>query len=272
MVKIAEKPLLKSTKGAMRSVEFVTNVQKRDGSVVSFDLNRIVRAIHKSMLATGEGSEREAELVANKVYTDVARIARRYKNFIPNVEGIQDAVEKGLILSDYVKTAKAYILYREERSRLRRQGVLVPEHVKNLAEESKKYFRNPLAEFVYYRTYARWIEEESRRETWVETVDRYMKFMQENLGEKLKSSEYKEIREHILAQDVMPSMRLMQFAGPAAARTNVCAYNCSYIAPSKIQDFAEIMYISMCGTGVGFSVESKNIQKLPQIKHQTGKK
>ncbi|TAK58030.1 ribonucleoside-triphosphate reductase, partial [Patescibacteria group bacterium] len=91
-------------------------------------------------------------------------------------------------------------------------------------------------------------------------------------GNKLKESEYKEVREAILKQDAMPSMRLLQFAGPAARATNVCAYNCSFIAPSSWRDFGEIMYISMCGTGVGWAVESQNVQSLPQIKMQTGKK
>jgi ribonucleoside-diphosphate reductase alpha chain len=67
-------------------------------------------------------------------------------------------------------------------------------------------------------------------------------------------------------------MRLLQFAGKATRRTNVCAYNCSFIAPRNFQDFAEIMYISMCGTGVGWSVESENIQALPQVKKQKNKK
>ena len=96
--------------------------------------------------------------------------------------------------------------------------------------------------------------------------------MRKNLGNKLKEKEYEEVREAILKQEVMPSMRLMQFAGKAAERTNVCAYNCSFIAPSTLQDFGETIYILMCGTGVGFSVESKNIQALPQIKIQNGKK
>jgi ribonucleoside-diphosphate reductase alpha chain len=96
--------------------------------------------------------------------------------------------------------------------------------------------------------------------------------MKENLGGKLKDSEYEELRQAVLKQEVVPSMRLMQFAGKAARTTNVCAYNCSFTAPKEIQDFAEIMYISMCGTGVGFAVESLNIQALPQIKRQNGKK
>ena len=251
---------------------FIKSVQKRDSSIVPFEVERVVTAINKAMIQTGEGSEEEARLVANKVLADLVRIVKKHKNFIPTVEGIQDSVEKELILSEYVKTAKAYILYREKRSKLREKGFHVPEKVKKLAEESKKYFRNPLGEFVYYRSYSRWIDGENRRETWVETVDRYVSFMKENLGKKLKDSEYKEVREAILNHEAMPSMRLLQFAGSAARTTNVCAYNCSFIAPESFRDIAEVMYISMCGTGAGWSVESQNVQKLPQLKLQTGKK
>lgn len=140
--------------------------------------------------------------------------------------------------------------------------------IRHLTNQSKPYFRNILSEFVFLRTYARWIESENRRETWIETVDRYMNFMKEKLQKKLTNKDYQELREAILHQEVMPSMRLMQFAGPAATATNVCAYNCAYIAPQTLQDLAEIMYIAMCGTGVGFSVETENIQSLPQIKFQ----
>ncbi len=255
------------------SVETVVKkIQKRDGSVVPFDIQKITNAINKAMIAAGEGSQKEAEMVANKVYADAVRITKKYKTFVPTVEGIQDTVEKELILSEYVKTAKTYILYREERAKLREKGVYVPPKVKKLAEDSKKYFRNSLGEFIYYRTYSRWITEEGRRETWVETVDRYINFMQENLGKKLTDAEYQEIREGILKQESMPSMRLLQFSGPAARKTNVCAYNCAYTAPENFQDLAEIMYISMCGTGCGWSVESQNVQKFPQILPQTGKK
>ena len=144
--------------------------------------------------------------------------------------------------------------------------------MESLAKQSKKYFRNPLGEFVYYRTYSRWIDAEKRRETWIETVDRYISFMRENLGSKLTESEYEEIKQGILWHEAMPSMRLLQFAGAAARRTNVCAYNCSYIAPKCFQDLAEIMYVSMCGTGAGWSVESQNVKEFPVINRQTGHK
>jgi len=264
--------MVKDSKSGDKGTSFIEKVQKRDGSIAPFDLGRVTNAINKAMISVGEGSEEEAKLVANKVLADLVRIVKKFKNFVPTVEGIQDTVEKELILSEYVKTAKSYILYRDKRSKLREKGVQVPEKVRRLTEESKRYFKSPLGEFVYYRSYSRWIDEEGRRETWIETVDRYMSFMKENLGKLVKDSEYKEIREAILNQEAMPSMRLLQFAGPASRKTNVCAYNCSFIAPSIFQDFAEIMYISMCGTGVGFSVESQNIQALPQIKAQTGKK
>jgi ribonucleoside-triphosphate reductase (thioredoxin) len=264
--------MAKTARKGKKITILVKKVQKRDGSIVPFDLDRIVNAVHKSMISVNEGSEAEAELVANQVYADLVRISKKHKNFIPTVEGIQDTVEKQLILGEYVQAAKSFIIYRQERAKVRAKGIAVPEHVKKLARESKNYFRNPLGEFIYYRTYSRWIAEESRRETWIETVDRYMDFMRENLGKKLKESEYTEVREAILNQEAMPSMRLLQFAGAAARKTNVCAYNCSYIAPASFQDFAEIMYVSMCGTGVGWSAESQNVERLPQIQPQTGQK
>ncbi|MGD1003476.1 MAG: ATP cone domain-containing protein [Minisyncoccia bacterium] len=241
-------------------------VRKRDGRIVAFDAGRITSAISRAMQATGEGSNESAEKVSEQV---VVTMAKKYPGVhIPSIEEIQDAVETQLILMDFAKTAKAYILYRNERSQLRENKKEIPENVKKLSAESKKYFRNQLAEFVYYRTYANWIPEEGRRETWIETVQRYIDFMRENIGDKLTEEEYAEVQGAILRQEAMPSMRLLQFAGKAARVTNVAAFNCSFTAPQKLEDFAEIMYISMCGTGVGFSVESQNVQKLPQIKRQ----
>ncbi|MFZ2205780.1 MAG: ATP cone domain-containing protein [Minisyncoccia bacterium] len=262
------------TKKNTKKYRLLENIQKRDGTVVPFDENRITHAILKAMSMSDEGSEADAEKVMDAVVDALLILKKEYsgKKFVPQVESIQDIIENKLISSNFAKTAKHFILYRTERTNLRQKIGFVPEKVRELANESKKYFRNPLAEFVYYRTYARWIPEEGRRETWIETVDRYISFMRDNLGSKLTENEYNEVRESILKQEAMPSMRLLQFAGKAAKRTNVCAYNCSFIAPKCFQDFAEIMYISMCGTGAGWSVESENIQALPQIKKQTGKK
>lgn len=250
--------------------QIFSSIRKRDGNVAPFDARRISVAISKAMIATGEGQEKDVKIVTQKVLHSLEKNYAKRRNFIPSVEQVQDMVEEQLILEDYVKTAKAYILYRKKRAELREQGVEVPEKVRELANESRKYFRNPLAEFVYYRTYSRWIDEERRRETWVETVRRYVDFMRENLGNKLSKEEYAQIYEAILSMRAMPSMRLLWSAGRAARATNVAAYNCSFIAPTKLKDFGEIMYLLMCGAGVGFSVESQTVQKLPQIKRQTG--
>jgi ribonucleoside-diphosphate reductase alpha chain len=243
-------------------------VRKRDGRIVPFDEARISLAVGKAMKAVGEGGEAQADSAAKRV---VEELHKKFpSNYILGIEEIQDVVEATLISLDYAKAAKAYILYRRERATIREKEKEIPEKVKHLVAESKKYFRNPLSEFIYYRSYSRWLPDENRRETWMETVDRYLGFMRENIGDKISDADYAEIREAILKQEVMPSMRLLWSAGGAARSTNVSAYNCSFIAPSKIEDFGEIMYLSMCGTGVGFSVEQQTVQQLPQIKKQTG--
>lgn len=244
-------------------------VRKRDGRLVPFDATRIAHAVRRAMQAAHEGDpDKDPQRVTEAVLVALAQ--RLPRGHVPHVEEIQDAVEEALILLDFARTAKAYILYRHERARVREKLKEVPERVRRLAAESKKYFRNPLAEFIYYRTYSRWIDEEGRRETWIETVDRYMDFMRENLDTRLTDAEYAEIRQAILTQEVMPSMRLMWSAGPAARNNNAAAYNCSFIAPTELEDFAEIMFLLMCGVGVGFSVESQNVQQLPIIRRQTG--
>src|ERR1700690_3138859 len=244
----------------------LTNVIKRDGSTASFDAHKIEVAVEKAMKAAGEFRDKAADGVADAVTRTLSWKKTTDATFVPTVEGVQDEVEKALMMHKLPATAKAYILYRAQRTRMRQLQGNVPERVRTLADESKKYFAdNPLGEFVYLRTYARWIEGENRRETWIETVDRYMSFMKENLGEKVSDGEYAELRQAILKQEVMPSMRLMQFAGEPARRCNTCAYNCTFTAPTKLGDFAEIMYLSMQGCGVGFAVESENIEQLPQI-------
>ena len=249
-------------------VQALSQIKKRDGRIVTFDQNRITNAILKAMQAVGEGLTEDALKVSKAVVSD---LRNKYRSGgIPEIEEIQDIVEQKLILMDFSKTAKAYILYRQKRAELRAQKKEIPEKIKKLADESKKYFRNTLGEFIGYLIYARWIPEEGRRETWIETVGRYMDFMKENLGAKLSGEDYKELHIAILNHQVLPSMRLLWSAGVAAKATNVAAYNCSYIAITQIIDFSEILYISMCGTGVGFSVEEKAVQNLPQIKIQTG--
>jgi ribonucleoside-diphosphate reductase alpha chain len=127
----------------------------------------------------------------------------------------------------------------------------------------------PYQQFIHKSRYARWIEDEQRRENWDETVSRYVSFMdsyvRDKHGYKLDSSLKNELEEAILNLRVMPSMRAMMTAGDALERDAVCGYNCSYIPVDSPRAFDECMYILMCGTGVGFSVERENVDKLPVV-------
>lgn len=124
-------------------------------------------------------------------------------------------------------------------------------------------------EFIYKSRYARWLETEQRREDWDETVERYMTFMQGQLQAKhnytMPTEIYNRLTGGILNMAVMPSMRALMTAGPALLRCNVAGYNCAYLPIDDPRAFDEILYILMCGTGVGFSIENHNISKLPIV-------
>jgi|TARA_R110002096_G_scaffold167061_3_gene336855 ribonucleoside-diphosphate reductase alpha chain len=117
--------------------------------------------------------------------------------------------------------------------------------------------------FIATSRYARWRDEEGRRETWGETVSRYVEFMHERVT--FSAKDKKDIEQSILGLDIMPSMRAMMTAGLALSRDNTAGYNCSYLPVDDPKCFDEAMYILLCGTGVGFSVEREYINKLPEI-------
>jgi len=128
---------------------------------------------------------------------------------------------------------------------------------------------NPYENFIALSRYARWLEDENRRETWGETVDRYFNFMVHQLKTKHNyvpdPKIVSELRDAVFDRNVMPSMRSVMTAGPALERENVAGYNCSFVPVDNPRSFDEAMYILMCGTGVGFSVEYKYINKLPAL-------
>ena len=133
----------------------------------------------------------------------------------------------------------------------------------------KNTIDNPYENFIALSRYAKWVESESRRETWGETVDRYFSFMTNHLkqnynyipNEKLVA----ELKEFVFERNVMPSMRAVMTSGAALERDNVAGYNCAFLPVDSPRSFDETMYVLMCGTGVGFSVEYKYINKLPAV-------
>ena len=131
----------------------------------------------------------------------------------------------------------------------------------------KSEFPNVASEFVTLTHYSKWVEEKKRRETWDETVTRVVTFLKDETqnSDKIPARTWNKIESAMLAFEVMPSMRLVATAGPAAKRDHTCMYNCAYSPIDSLEAFSELMFMLMCGTGVGFSVEKVNIRKLPTV-------
>ena len=133
----------------------------------------------------------------------------------------------------------------------------------------KNYLPTDYQNFIALSRYARWKDDEQRRENWSETVDRYTDYMSNHLsvnyGYTITKALKEKITDQIMSLGVMPSMRALMTSGPALDRCHVAGYNCSYIPVDSPRSFDECMYILMCGTGVGFSVERENVDKLPVV-------
>lgn len=134
---------------------------------------------------------------------------------------------------------------------------MTPEKIKNI-----------YSNFIYLRTYSRWIDKKNRRETWDETINRYRDYSLKRVPESLKE-EYLEAIEAIRDKQIMPSMRFLWVAGKACDVDNISLYNCAYTPIDKLSRFHEILYILMNGVGVGYSVERQEINKLPTVASST---
>lgn len=125
---------------------------------------------------------------------------------------------------------------------------------------------DPYRAVIAKSRYSRWLEEENRRETWTETVDRYVSFYrQTKAGLRISKKDWTDIHEAILQHDVMPSMRGLMTAGPALERENLAQFNCAFIAIDDVRAFDEALYVLMNGVGLGFSVESQYVSQLPFV-------
>lgn len=128
---------------------------------------------------------------------------------------------------------------------------------------------DPYRNFIHLSRYSRWLEDKNRRETWVETVDRYVNFMldhlEKNNGYTPPTEHVELVRNFIMEHRALPSMRALMTAGPALERNNIAGYNCSYVVVDNPVAFDEILYILMNGTGVGFSCEQRYVSQLPVV-------
>jgi ribonucleoside-diphosphate reductase alpha chain len=246
------------------------SIVKRDGRNVPFDISRIENAMQRCFASFGRTPSTPVPELARRV---VNILAAKANGETPTVEGVQDIVEMVLQAAGEFEAAKRYILYRFEHAKQREQRP-VPEEVRQAFADSDQYFPSALQRFQFFDKYSRFNYELGRRETWVETVDRAVSFLHElvteNTGVDLGGEFYERMRRGILEMRSMPSMRLLAMAGAAARRNNVTIYNCSYQPVDSIDAFCEALLISMSGCGVGYSVESKYVEKFPRVKRQAG--
>ena len=240
-------------------------VVKRDGTVVSFEVSKIIRAIEKAMLETTLGID---EPLCKAIGEEIIETANKQETPI-TVDEIQDLVEDLLMESPRKDVAKRYIIYRNEKdkTRLARKK----EDHRLLTDEfiSKyKHMNSPmqqLGDFVYYRTYSRWLPEEKRREYWWETVRRAVEYNCSIV--KTSRSEAEELFDNIFHLRQFLSGRTFWVGGTAVAKHYPMAnYNCSFQVVNNFDAFKDIFYLLMIGSGVGVRILKDDVSQLPKVR------
>lgn len=250
-------------------------ITKRDGSVVDFDREKIIKAILSAMVEVDEMSYDLADEIANKIENEKKE---------SSVSEIERRIIKELYVANFNKSAEAYSEYKTKRDlvrgRSKKIGQFLNDEFLSKYKHSPDPFKNELGRFVYYRTYSRPIPEENRRERWWETVARVIEF---NFDLQTKAMERRgipltlELKERLIleakdAYDMMfnlrlfPSGRTLWVGGtPSSYLYPLSNFNCSFVTIDTFDKFAEIFFVLMLGTGVGLSVERKYVEKLPRV-------
>ena len=253
-------------------------IRKRNGSVVTFDKNRITNAIYKAMVSVNEENFEIAAQIADKIESEYRENLR--------VEDVERQVVKELFLANLDNVADSYADYKAQRKLLRLagqnkyQGKFLSSDFIARYKHLPDPFPTELGKFVYYRTYSRPVPEEKRREFWWETCFRVVEF---NIGleldamkrqgiettEKITADltrEAMEIYDYMYGLKLFPSGRSLWIGGSKASYLYPLSnFNCSFVTIDSLKKFSEIFFVLMLGTGVGLSVEREYIRKLPQI-------
>jgi len=235
-------------------------VQKRNSTLVDFDKNSIIRAIEKAMLETKEG-------IDTKLSHDIANKIESIGLEVYSVENIQDFVEDILMESNRKDVAKRYIIYRNQRDKVRKnkvKGLLSEEFISKYKHLPSPM--NQLGSFVYYRTYSRWLPDEQRREYWWETVKRAVEYNCSLVPTSKEEAE--KLYDNIYNLRQFLSGRTFWVGGTQVAYKYPCSnFNCAFIIINSIKSFEELFYLLMVGTGVGVRVLKADVDKLPKIKN-----
>lgn len=244
-------------------------VIKRNGAIVDYSRDKISNAIYRAMMESGQNATNEdAEKVALAVEE---KLKKKYysRQEIPHVEDIQDFVEEALMSAGFMLAAKAYIIYRSKRHKTRAQRESSESLLTNEFLSKYKHRPNPfpteLGEFIYYRTYSRWLPEEQRREYWWETVKRAVEYncslapTSREEAEKLYDNVYN-LRNFLAGRTLWTASTI------SSRKYGMSNFNCSFIVIDSFRAYLDIFYLLMVGSGVGFRVLPEDVEKLPKIR------
>jgi ribonucleoside-diphosphate reductase alpha chain/ribonucleoside-triphosphate reductase len=239
-------------------------VLKRDGNVVEFKKVKIVIAIENAMLETEVGVDSK---VSNEIADKVEQILAQ-RNQEVQVDEIQDLVENELMSSTRKDAAKKYIIYRNEKDRTRN---LRKKENRLLTDEFISKYKhmpapmNQLGNFVYYRTYSRWLKDEKRREHWWETVRRSVEYNSSLVP--TTKDEAERLFDNIFNLRQFLSGRTLWVGNTNVAKYYPMSnYNCSFQIIESFESFKEVFYLLMIGSGVGLRILTSDVEKLPKVR------
>ena len=259
-----EQPIAESTKG--------WTVRKRDGSIVDFDIQKIKAALLRCFNnVVSEQNVAMPDVDPILEYVVLGLITRNSTGPI-DVEEIQRTIIAQLWITSLSEFAEHYQNYREDRRKARLNRP-VPTAYASSVSEDRTHFQTDLQYYQFIGKFSRWNDTEKRRETWKETVfNRVIPWFQNlpKVKNKLTQQEWDMLSKSMYELEASPAMRVVQMAGPALERCHVGVYNCAYAPITDLRSFAELLYVLMQGTGMGFSVEYDQISALPRVAKQTG--
>lgn len=240
-------------------------VVKRDGILVKFERNKIKAAMERAMAETKQGIDGEiSEELTKKIEARVKALESPV-----HVEDIQDIVEYELMESSRKDVAKQYIIYRNEQSKLRSSREknddrsLTDEFISRYKHKASPM--NQLGNFVYYRTYSRWLDDEKRREYWWETVRRAVEYNCSLVHTTREEAEA--LFDNIYNMRQFLSGRTFWVGNTAVAKNYPMAnYNCSFQIIDSFEAFRDVFYLLMIGSGVGVRILRDDVAKLPKIR------
>lgn len=241
---------------------------KRDGTTEPFDIDKVVSAVYRCFTNGLQLPDRTARLFADLVANAVCNVVANHEEDTLSVEDVQRLVLQQLWAVGHFDAAEHYQNYRE-RKRQEREDKPIPEDYARAVAEDAARFPNPSQYYQLISKFARWREQDKRRETWREACDRVMNWFRTDLPRvRLTEDEWRELDDSLYGLETCCAMRVVQMAGPALERCHVAAFNCAYTPIDSFRSFAELFYVLMSGGGCGFSVEDRYVSQLPRVKYQ----